>query len=162
MFTRSLINKVRLPVHNILVCEDSALNQSKIAATLVDLLDPKATGDIEILIDFVTGGLLAAACMQAKKYDLILLDHDMPDGNGTELIRWMQLCNINTPIMTFSGLPNNNIQMMNLGANYLADKFKVINGAHNDFILNALRNSERTFDYLRGRGGYGTNSRSLW
>ncbi len=54
--------------------------------------------------------------MHVQKVDLVLLDHDMPNGNGHNLIHWMASTGRqNVPVLTFSGIHENNVRMMAFG-----------------------------------------------
>ena len=60
--------------------------------------------------------------LATKEFDLILADLRLPDGNSTELLRWMHEKNLAVPflIMTNYGQVENAVEAMQLGAvNYL-------------------------------------------
>jgi hypothetical protein len=56
------------------------------------------------------------------------LDHDMPDGDGPELSKWMHTINKKIPVITFSGIPYNNEHLAHLGAEYMFTKQEVFPG----------------------------------
>lgn len=69
-------------------------------------------GDGRLQVSLVPGGLYAAAIIMAKAPDLLILDHDMPDGNGQALLNWMiSSGKVHIPVITFSGIPENNRRM---------------------------------------------------
>jgi CheY-like chemotaxis protein len=131
MFTQSLVNRLNMPTKSILVCEDIVLQQSRIAEHFYDILPHE--GNVEV--NFVSGGKAAAAVIEAVGADVILLDHDMPNGSGPELLKWMAEREIDIPVVTFSGIPINNEHLMNLGAKHKFTKDEVITGAADSIIL---------------------------
>jgi hypothetical protein len=62
----------------------------------------------------------------------------MPHGNGADLLAWMKANNNKTPVITFSGIPYNNISMMQNGADHLFGKGDVINGDADELIKKIL------------------------
>lgn len=130
-FTQTLVNRLHMPTKSILVCEDIVLQQSRIAEHLYDILPHE--GNVEV--NFVSGGKAAAAVIEAVGADVILLDHDMPNGSGPELLKWMTEKEIKIPVITFSGIPVNNVHLMNLGATDQFTKDEVINGSADSIIL---------------------------
>ena len=134
MFTFRHINRAVYPTKHILVCEDNLQNQELIAKHLKELF-----GDEQFVqCSFVCGGLQASSILHYCKVDLILLDHDMPSGNGIDLMNWMKTYNCNVPVITFSGIPQNNVMLMKAGANYLFSKHEVINGKADNLIKSIL------------------------
>lgn len=64
----------------------------------------------------------ARKSLSDREYDLVLADLRLPDGNSTDLLRWMHDRHIATPflIMTNYGQVENAVEAMRLGAvNYL-------------------------------------------
>lgn len=60
--------------------------------------------------------------LSSGEYDLVLEDLRLPDGNSTELLRWIREINLNVPflIMTNYGQIENAVEAIQLGAvNYL-------------------------------------------
>jgi protein-tyrosine phosphatase/CheY-like chemotaxis protein len=130
-FQYRLVNRTTYPQKHILVCEDVMTNQSRILDHLSKILDPEGIVQISV----VSGGVAAAAVISSLKIDLILLDHDMPQGNGTDLINWMKKNNHKIPIIAFSGIPYNNQHMGNLGVPYpWWTKQEIIDGVADDLI----------------------------
>lgn len=76
----------------------------------------------EIASEHVTTLSAARKAIQAKEFDLILADLRLPDGNSTELLKWMSEKYYPVPflIMTNYGQVENAVEAMQLGAvNYL-------------------------------------------
>ncbi len=110
-FSLRHINRLQFPDKAILVCEDDIHNQKRILNRLHQLFH--AQGLVEIYA--VPSGIAAAVILQALKHiKLILLDHDMPYGNGTDLINWMSEFHYKNHVITFSGIPENNVNMSRL------------------------------------------------
>jgi 2-polyprenyl-3-methyl-5-hydroxy-6-metoxy-1,4-benzoquinol methylase/CheY-like chemotaxis protein len=130
MFKYRHHNRLKYPVKHILVCEDNLDNQLAIAKHLRELFDAEGL----VQFSFVSGSLAASSIIHYCKIDLILLDHDMPEGNGTDLLKWMKEHGVLIPVITFSGIMQNNITMMQAGATYLFNKHDVITGAADDII----------------------------
>jgi DNA-binding response OmpR family regulator len=134
-YTKGLVNRVEMPEKRILVVEDDLECQRLIAEHMTRLFLRQG----KVTVSFVADALQAAVLLMSVKFDLILLDHDLQIGNGVELLIYMQECGVITPVMTFSGHPVNNERMMAVGATYHSEKFDVINGKHNSFILEAVK-----------------------
>lgn len=78
----------------------------------------------------------ARKSLSDREYDLVLADLRLPDGNSTELLRWMHDRHIVTPflIMTNYGQVENAVEAMRLGAvNYLCKPIQP------DKLLEAIR-----------------------
>ena len=131
MFTRKLINRIRMPMKHVLVCEDVLRNQAGIAAHFEQLFDHEGA----VQASYVCGAEAAAAVLSSMEVDLILLDHDMPCGDGPELLRWMKSRGCSIPVITFSGLPANNDHLVRCGAEHRFEKGEVIRGDADDLIL---------------------------
>lgn len=134
MFEFRHINRATYPQKHILICEDNITNQKNILEHFLSVFHPEGLVQISV----VPGALAAAAIISSCRVDIILLDHDMPEGNGKDLLIWMKENKKNMPVITFSGIPQNNINMMNTGANYLFNKGDVINGKADQIIKNIL------------------------
>ncbi len=78
-------NRRTHPDRHVVVCEDYLDQQVRIASRFRDTHDPQG----RVQFSFVPGGLPAAAIMFVQRVDLVVLDHDMPNGNGRDLIHWM-------------------------------------------------------------------------
>src|SRR5579872_1967240 len=131
MFTRKLINRIRMPMKHVLVCEDVLRNQAGIAAHFEQLFDHEGA----VQASYVCGAEAAAAVLSSMEVDLILLDHDMPCGDGPELLRWMKSRGCSIPVITFSGLPANNDHLVRCGAEHRFEKGEVIRGDADELIL---------------------------
>ena len=135
-FTRKLVNRLNMPTRHIVVCEDDLEQQARIATKLASMFG----GQSDVQVSFVPGAEMAAAIIQKVPVNLILLDHDMPYGDGVELLKSFAglLTASNLKVITFSGIPSNNTNLMNAGAHINCTKDEVING-HADYeIMGAL------------------------
>jgi CheY-like chemotaxis protein len=141
MFQKRHHNRRVFPKYKILVCEDDLLNQSLIAARFASILDNQ--GLVEVT--FVPGAVDAASIISNNQDRTlcILLDHDMPYGNGSDLIEWMTANSINIPVITFSGIPENNEHMAKLlkkgeFRHWYFSKWDVIGGFADQIIFNMV------------------------
>ena len=123
-------NRLVYPQKHIMVVEDIIGNQKRIMDHFHQIFD----SDGIVQVSIVPGAIHAASMIQSSKIDLIILDHDLPNGNGSDLLNWMKKHNHNIPIITFSGIPYNNQHMVNLGATHLFGKEDVINGKSDEII----------------------------
>jgi CheY-like chemotaxis protein len=134
------INRKMLPTKHIVVCEDHLAHQHAIALQLAQILDPEGP----VQVSFVPGAHMAAAIIDNVKVDLIILDHDMPNGNGTDLLNWLiareGATKIKTPpIITASGIPQNNQHMAGiLPAAHVMTKDDIMNGRADALIHQLL------------------------
>lgn len=135
-FVLRLHNRAVFPTKHVLVCEDDLDNQKRIAKHLADLFRPYGG---QVQVSFVPGGLQAAAVMSEVGVDLVILDHDMPFGSGSELLNWMKSQGHQPPVITFSGIPYNNSFMVGRGAQHNFDKEQVIEGRANSLIRELLK-----------------------
>lgn len=133
-------NRLVHPDRHVVVCEDYLNQQARIVAHFSSIFDHQG----RVQFSFVPGALSAAAIMHVQPVDLVLLDHDMPHGNGQNLIAWMASTGRqNVPILTFSGIPQNNDRMVDFGARsgmtsmHQFSKNDVIDG-HADEVIRAL------------------------
>lgn len=151
MFTRKLVNRLTMPTKHVLICEDDIEQQRNLLGVFQRLFGHQ--GHVQVSV--VPGGAFAAAlfwfssdggnCGPAfDEFDLVLLDHDMPIGNGTELIASMERNNPyqhlkRMPIITASGIPSNNDALMAAGATYKFTKQQIINGDADDLLRELLK-----------------------
>ena len=79
----------------------------------------------------------ALAELHEKKFDLILVDYDLDDGKGVELVREIRKTNSELPIIAVSSHEKGNNEMINSGADaYCAKlKFKHINAIIESVVL---------------------------
>jgi CheY-like chemotaxis protein len=122
------------PQKHVLVCEDDLTQQKRIAEHFSSVFDTQGI----VQFSFVPGAVAAASIISSCKIDLVILDHDMPEGNGADLIAWMKENKKDIPIITFSGIAQNNANMMAAGATHLAGKEEVIRGQVDDLIKTIL------------------------
>ena len=140
MFQKRHINRMQFPDTHILVVEDDLHHQRE----FVEWANTIWSRQGKVQFDFVCSGLSAASIINSLEIDLIILDHDLPVGNGTDLLRWMKhSCHLNIPIITASGIPQNNDHMERLCKElsievYKYDKFQVIAGGANAKIFELL------------------------
>lgn len=120
-----LVNRLTFPTRHVLVCEDNTEAQARIARHLADVFGPE--GDVHVSI--VSGAVAASGLLTTMGAELVLLDHDMPYGNGPDLLEWLRATGRNVPVITFSGIPGNNDNLMACGAHYRFMKDDVIDGA---------------------------------
>jgi CheY-like chemotaxis protein len=126
-------NRLKYPTKHILVVEDVITNQKAILDHFHQIFEPEGLVQISV----VSGALAAAGVMNHCKIDLIILDHDLPEGNGTDLLNWMNQFNVKIPVITFSGIPENNTHMASLGAQHIFGKGEVYSGKA-DKLINVL------------------------
>lgn len=134
MFTRKLVNRLTMPVKHVLVCEDVIRNQARLAAHFESLFDHEGP----VQVSFVCGAEAGAAVLTSMEVDLILLDHDMPCGDGAELLKWMKSRQCTIPVITFSGGSQNNDQLIRDGAAHRFEKSEVIRGDADGLIKQLL------------------------
>lgn len=144
-FQNRLVNRLVYPTKHVLVVEDIVSNQKQILDHFHDIFD----SDGLVQFSLVAGSLAASAIIEKCKIDVILLDHDLPEGNGSDLLNWMKEKNIKIPVITFSGINYNNDHMMNLNAHYKFNKSEVITGLADNLIKQILTlNSGVVEDYI--------------
>ncbi len=85
----------------------------------------------------------AKACLGEKKYDLCLTDMRLPDGDGLELVEWMQVHTPRVPVavITAHGNIETAVQALKLGAFDFISKPLDLNHLRN-IVENALRVDE--------------------
>ena len=130
------VNRVTFPTKHIAVCEDDLHCQQQIINHLASILEPQG----DVIVSVYGGAIELAAVISSKMMPtkLIILDYDMPYGNGLDLLTWLKLVEIKIPVITFSGVPLNNLILMEAGANYIFLKTDVINGKADDVIKTIL------------------------
>lgn len=122
------------PRKHVLICEDVVEQQINLLVRLAKFLPIDGSVQVSIL----PGAIMAANLIQNCQIDLIIADHDMSFGNGTDLLQWMQKEKKKIPVITASGIPQNNDHMMTLGANYRFSKQEVIDGLADPIIKSVL------------------------
>ena len=79
-------------------------------------------------VDGTLSGVLALEKVQEKEYDLFLIDLDMPEMNGDDLILHFQARGKQSPVIILSGLPEDEVKGASerlKAAGYLRKPFKV-------------------------------------
>jgi hypothetical protein len=127
-------NRMVYPQKHLMIVEDIIYNQKRALDHFSNIFD----SDGLVQISLVPGALAAAGIISNCKVNLIILDHDLPEGNGSDLLTWMKKNNINIPVITFSGIPYNNSHMGNLGATYIYNKEDIISGKTDNIIKSIL------------------------
>lgn len=127
-------NRTTFPNKHILICEDDIDCQIRLLASMRRLFEPQG----EVIISVVSGSLAAAGIINQTFVNLIILDHDTPYGNGSDLLEWMKNFNIKIPVITASGIDDNNVAMIKAGASHKFSKDEVINGFADHIIKHIL------------------------
>ena len=138
-FDIRLINRHEMPTQTLLICEDDIKHQRELMARAEKLFPPQ--GKIQVAL--VPSSIMAARIISegfTKHVKCIILDHDMPYGNATNLIQWMNESGVKIPVVTASGIPENNKHMKRLCDSlgiecHEYDKFRVIDGEADGAIL---------------------------
>lgn len=89
----------------------------------------KLLKDAHYHTDVATTLLAGKKSLSEKKYDLILLDWMLPDGNGIELLRDLRLKKVQTPVLLFSSKKEveDKVEALDVGADdYLEKPFSNI------------------------------------
>lgn len=134
-FTFRHHNRLTFPGKHLLICEDILDVQARLARHLCDVLEHEGP----VMVSFAASAAQGAAIMQVPPgVHLIILDRDMPYGNGDDLLKWITSSGIQIPVITFSGIPANNDALVGLGAQYRFEKQQVIDGAADDLIKQIL------------------------
>jgi len=139
IFTNKFINRKEFPDYHILICEDDLDMQIRILNLMRELFDPQG----KVQISCVSGARQAKGVIESTNVNLIILDHDMPYGSGDELLVYIHkymkenilMTKKNVPVITFSGISENNDRLFRLGAKYKFTKNEVLKGKANDIIL---------------------------
>lgn len=137
-FTRKLVNRLTMPTKHVVVCEDDLNAQRLISSHLHDILGCQG----HVQVSFVPGAEMAAAIIERGiPVDLVLLDHDMPYGDGSEFLTWLKVMGLldQIKVITFSGIRYNNERMLSNGAHVYFMKDEVIGGLGDTLILEHLK-----------------------
>lgn len=89
----------------------------------------KLLKDAHYNTDIATTLRAAEKCISEKKYDLILLDWMLPDGNGVEFLRDLRQQKVQTPVLLFSSKKEveDKVEALDVGADdYLEKPFSNI------------------------------------
>lgn len=103
-------NRLKFPTKHILVVEDDIDNQVNFAKWARRHFEPQGL----VQFDFVCSGVVAGMIITNMHPNLVILDHDLPIGNGSDLIEWLAETGQKIPIITASGIPENNQHMLDL------------------------------------------------
>ena len=145
-FTFRHVARAQYPTHHILICEDDLDQQVRFLNKMRAMFEPQGLVQVSI----VPGSLMASSILAYTVVDLIILDHDMPLGNGSDLLAWMagqeSFRKKPVPILFASGIPYNNAHMKSLCTpiftklpDRLSDKETVLCGDFDDFIREAVQ-----------------------
>ena len=155
MFELRHINRLHFPNKYVLICEDDLHHQHEFALLMKQLFDRQGTVDFT----FTSSGIVAASVVEHMKniavqmsggnkaepslLKLIILDHDMPLGNASDLLQWMNTKMHNVPVITASGISQNNDHMKRICDDYGIEchkfqKPEVTGGFANDLIKEIL------------------------
>lgn len=112
MFQLRHINRLEFPTKHVIVLEDDLTHQKEFA----ELMSKQFPAQGKVGVVFSPSAIVAA--LMIEKFDnvrLLILDHDMPYGNGSDLIHWMgkhqKEKSENITIVTASDIPENNDRM---------------------------------------------------
>ena len=99
-----------MAISRILVADDEDSYRKSIAVRL------RAKGEFEV--DEVASGREAIDCIEQKRYDLLILDHQMGEISGLNVMQWMDEQKIVIPVILLTGAGNETIavEVMKLGA----------------------------------------------
>ena len=84
----------------LLVCDDSSVERSALAQIL------RRQG---YEVDEAADGSAALRLLKGRGYDLLLLDLNMPDVDGFDVLRYVQANQSKLPVVLMSGLPHEQI-----------------------------------------------------
>lgn len=127
---RTLVNRLCMPTKHLLIVEDDIDRSIDILRHISIMYGPQGSVQVSVAADSIS----AIGIVDRQEVNLILLDHDLPWGCGTELLEYMRYNNITIPVITFSGVDDNNIRLMKCGANYMYSKYDVIGGKADSII----------------------------
>lgn len=101
----------------VLLVDDSSLITGHLKELLADL---DGIGSL-----WVASAVPAAqAVMKARKVDIVVLDIQLPDGNGIDMLKWIRFMYPDTTVIMFSNLGDevHRAAARNAGAQYFFDK----------------------------------------
>src|SRR6185369_4502143 len=134
-------NRLKFPTKKIWILEDDLDAQANFVAWARARFEPKG----QVQFDFMASGIAAAAALLHLTPDVLILDHDLPYGNGSDLLGWMkENGKTNIPIITASGWAPNLDHMMRLSQEYGIEmhrfmKYEVYHGKADALILEILQ-----------------------
>lgn len=124
----------QIPLRRALIVEDEAASQRRLKA----LLAAVAGGDADMLT--VDGVAAAQAAVQAQAFDIALVDVGLPDGNGVELIAWIQARQPGVACVVITGLGDEETVLAALRAGAIGYLLKERDDAE---LILALHNIQR-------------------
>lgn len=133
-------NRLYFPPKHIIICEDDLDNQRRFASFMCGIFEPQGT----VRFSFVADAISAALITDTMRPVLIVLDYDMPFGNGHDLIMYFKNKGYNVPILTATGWEPNNASFAEVLNDYQGEyvislKEKILNGENNEFILKCVK-----------------------
>ena len=133
-FTRQHINRLCMPERYVVIVEDDLVNQANWAIFCANRYGGQGKTVASIIGDAVQAWCLLSAMPYKPLW--IALDYDLQNGNGYELLTYLNEINYGIPIIAASGIPENNTRLVSLGAQFVvSDKAKSENL---NMILNIL------------------------
>lgn len=101
----------------VLIADDSALLRKNISRLIVSAL-PNST------ISETTNVAHTLVEVRAEKYDAIILDLQMPDGSGFDVLEYLRGAKINCPVIILTNHATEHYRQksVELGADYFLDK----------------------------------------
>jgi DNA-binding NarL/FixJ family response regulator len=139
-FTRKLDNRPQMPTRHVLIVEDNITWQIEALKRLEALYK----GDHFVQVSVCCGGQPAASFLsfQNAGCDLVILDYDMPHGDGVEFLKWFRMGYPSTathPVITFSEHETNNTFLLHCGATHRGSKQMLVEGQLDGLITSLLR-----------------------
>jgi|TARA_Y100000310_G_scaffold287065_1_gene311725 CheY-like chemotaxis protein len=130
----TITKDVNFPRKYILVIEDVLGNQGIFYHVLFSIFGWGGFNNIRF--NFLSSCIDAAVLIESSHQipDLIILDHDMHFGWGSELLDIIKEKHLSIPIITASGRPEANQLMMEKGASYHFHKEQIFHGQANELI----------------------------
>lgn len=62
--------------------------------------------------------------LAGERFEVVLVDYDLPDGKGDEVVRWMRANDLDVPVVAVSSHEFGNTQLRQAGANAVCSKMK--------------------------------------
>ena len=98
----------------ILMVEDHDLFAHNVISTFLTAHD----------VTLVAAIAVAKERLRSEAFDLLLVDFDLEDGKGDELVRWARVERIDTPIIAISSHEHGNAMLKASGANAICSKME--------------------------------------
>ena len=139
MFTHRLVNRLTLPTKHVLICEDDLHQAAALLMHLAKLFGHQ--GHVEVAVFPHARACYSYIVGTNHSFpDLLFLDHDMPEGNGPELLTALPgFKTLGVPVITFSGISYNNDALMAAGATHKFTKAEVLEGKADDLLKEILK-----------------------